>query len=113
MKLLLQISSWLKNKYLVAVCVFAAIILFFDKNDLFTQMARTRQLKQLQESKAYYTARIASEQKDLENLRSNPGTVERYAREKYLMKRENEDLFIVSEKPEKANNWPKSAQYPL
>jgi cell division protein DivIC len=104
MKLLRNISSWLKNKYLLAVVVFAAIMLFFDKNDLFTQMARTRQLKQLQESRAYYTARIATEQKELDNLRSNPGTVERYAREMYLMKRENEDLFILSEKPEKANN---------
>jgi cell division protein DivIC len=104
MKILLHISSWLKNKYFLAVFVFAAIMLFFDKNDLFTQMARTRQLKQLQESRSYYMARISSEQKELDNLRSNPGTVERYAREKYLMKRENEDLFILSEKPEKANN---------
>ena len=79
-------------------------MLFFDKNDVFTQLARTKQLKQLQESKEYYMARIATEQKELDNLRSNPSTVEKYAREKYLMKRENEDLFIISEKPEKANN---------
>ena len=104
MKVLHHISSLLKNKYLVAVCAFAAIMLFFDKNDLFTQMARTKQFRQLQESKEYYTDRIVTEQKELDKLRSNPGTVEKYAREKYLMKRENEDLFIVSENPVKANN---------
>jgi cell division protein DivIC len=104
MKLLTRISSWLRNKYLIAICLFAAIILFFDKNDLFTQVTRTRQLKQLQQSKAYYTQQIDAEQKELEKLRSNPVTLEKYAREKYMMKRENEDLFLVSEKPVKPNN---------
>lgn len=104
MKVLLQISSLLRNKYLIASIAFAAIMLFFDKNDIFTQMARNRQLKQLEESRDYYTERIANEQKELDKLRSNPATVEKYAREKYLMKRENEDLFIVSENSEKAKN---------
>ena len=104
MKLLTRISSWLRNKYLIALCLFAAIILFFDKNDLFTQMARNRQLKQLQQSKTYYTEHIATEQKELEKLQSNPATLEKYAREKYMMKRDNEDLFLVSEKPVKPNN---------
>jgi cell division protein DivIC len=97
MQFLTRISSWLKNKYFVALCLFAAIILFFDKNDLFTQLSRTNQLKQLQESRQYYSDQIAAEQKELEKLRSNPATLEKYAREKYLMKRENEDLFLVSE----------------
>ena len=72
-------------------------MLFFDKNDVFTQSARKRQLMDLQESKQYYTDRIATERKELEELKSNPGTLEKYAREKYLMKRDNEDLFIVPE----------------
>jgi len=97
MKLLAHIPVWLKNKYLIALGVFAAIMLFFDKNDVFTQSARKRQLRDLQESKQYYTDRIATERKELEELKSNPGTLEKYAREKYLMKRDNEDLFIVPE----------------
>ena len=92
-----RLPAWLRNKYLVALGVFAAIMLFFDKNDVFTQSARNRQLKDLQESKQYYTDRIAEERNELEQLKSNPGTVERYAREKYLMKRENEDLFLIPE----------------
>jgi cell division protein FtsB len=54
----------------------------------------------MQESKAYYTAEIAKERKALEELKSNPAAIEKYAREKYLMKRDNEDLFII-QKPEK------------
>lgn len=99
-----RLPAWLRNKYLVALGIFAAIMLFFDKNDVFTQSARNRQLKDLQESKQYYTDRIATERKELEQLKSNPGTLEKYAREKYLMKRDNEDLFIVPEAPAKENN---------
>ncbi len=101
MKLLTHIPAWLKNKYVIAIAVFAAIMLFFDKNDVFTQSARNRQLKDLQESKQYYTDQIASERKELEQLKSNPGTLEKYAREKYLMKRDNEDLFLIPEPAEK------------
>ena len=99
MKLLTHIPAWLKNKYIIALGVFAAIMLFFDKNDVFTQSARNRQLKDLQESKQYYTDRIATERKELEQLKSNPGTLEKYARGKYLMKRDNEDLFIIPDAP--------------
>jgi cell division protein DivIC len=104
MKLLAHIPSWLKSKYVIAFSIFAAIMLFFDKNDLFTQSARNKQLKDLQESKQYYSERIAAEHKELEQLKSNPGTLEKYAREKYLMKRDNEDLFLVPEGPDNKNS---------
>ena len=97
MKLLTHLPSWLKNKYFIALGIFAVVMFFFDKNDVFTQSARKEQLKELEQSKQYYTDRIASERKELEQLKSNPGTVEKYAREKYLMKRDNEDLFIIPE----------------
>ena len=104
MKLRTHIPSLLKNKYFIAVSVFAAVMFFFDKNDVFTQSARNKQLRELQESKQYYSDRIASERKELEQLKSNPGTVEKYAREKYLMKRDNEELFLVPENYDAAKN---------
>ena len=104
MKLLSHIPSWLKNKYLIALGVFAVIMLFFDKNDVFTQSARKKQLRELQESKQYYSDRISSERKELEELKSDPGTLEKYAREKYLMKRDNEDLYLVPENTTKEQN---------
>lgn len=104
MKLLTHIPAWLKNKYIIATGIFAAVILFFDKNDLFTQISRTNQLKDLQESKQYYTNSISAEQRELDKLRSNTVTLEKYAREKYLMKRDNEDLFLIPEPGDKENN---------
>ncbi len=100
MKLLNHIPSWLKNKYLLAFSAFVAWMLFFDKNDVFIQRQRFRELKELQQSKKYYSAEILKEKSELEKLRYSPATLEKYAREKYLMHADNEDLFLVPEKPE-------------
>jgi cell division protein FtsB len=99
MRLLTHLPSWLKNKYFISLTAFAAILLFLDKNDIFTQRERRKELRELQQSKKYYTTQIATESKELEALKSNPAILEKYAREKYLMKRDNEDLFIIPEKP--------------
>jgi cell division protein DivIC len=104
MRLLTHLPSWLRNKYFISFTAFAVIMLFLDKNDLFTRNARNQELRELQQSKAYYTSEIASEHEELEQLKRNPAILEKYAREKYLMKRDDEDLFIISEKPDKANN---------
>jgi len=104
MKLLNHIPSWLKNKYFISLTIFAAILLFFDKNDFFSQSDRRKELRELQQSKQYFTSQIAAEGKELEQLKTNPATLEKYAREKYLMKRDNEDLFVIPEKPENVKN---------
>jgi cell division protein DivIC len=100
MKLLNHIPAWLKSKYLISFAAFCVVILFLDKNDFFTQLSRRNELKELQQSKRYYSTQIAAERKELEALKTNPATLEKYAREKYLMKRDNEELFIISEKPD-------------
>ncbi|MBL7742941.1 MAG: septum formation initiator family protein [Chitinophagaceae bacterium] len=104
MKLLTHIPSWIKNKYIIAFSVFAVIMLFFDKNDVFTQSERKKQLQDLLLSKQYYTEQIAAEQAELEKMKTNPATLEKYAREKYLMKRDNEDLYLVPENYEASKN---------
>lgn len=98
MKYLSHIPSLIKNKYLIAGLAFIVWISFFDKNDMYTQYQRYTELKELQQSKAFYTREIASERNELQQLKSNPASLEKYAREKYLMKRDNEDLFLVPEK---------------
>jgi cell division protein DivIC len=98
-----HIPTWLRNKYTISLVSFFAIVLFFDKNDFFTRQARDKELMKLLQSKAYYQAQIATEKGELERLKSNPATVEKYAREKYLMKKENEDLFIITENHDNSN----------
>ena len=95
MKILSYIPSWLKNKYLFTLAAFVVWILFFDAKDLITQRERAKELERLQQSKAYFSAEIEKEKKALEELKSNPAAIEKLAREKYLMKKDNEDLFII------------------
>lgn len=104
MKLLTHIPSWIRNKYFISFAAFCVVVLFLDKNDFFTQLDRRKELKELQQNKQYYTTQITAERKELEALKNNPATLEKYAREKYLMKRDNEELFLVSEKSDKVKN---------
>ena len=104
MKFLTHIPSGLKNKYLISFAAFCGIIFFFDKNDIFTQISRRKELKELQQSKSYYSTLIAAERKESEALKTNPAAVEKLAREKYLMKRDNEELFLVPEKSDIPKN---------
>ncbi len=98
MKLLTHIPAWLKNKYLLVLAGFIAWMLFFDVKDVMTQYDRTRKLSGLQKSKAHYQKQITETRQELKLLESNPATLEKYAREKYYMKRDNEDLFLIPEK---------------
>ncbi len=95
MKFLTHIPSWLKNRYLLTAVSFAVWILFFDSRDFITSHFRERnELSKLEESKKYYEQQIATTKQELEQLKTNPALLEKYAREKYLMKRDNEDLFL-------------------
>ena len=98
MKLLNHLPAWLRNKYFIAFSAFVVIVLFLDKNDLFTQYERHSELQQLRQSREYYNNEISSEKLELEQLKRDPVTVEKYAREKYLMKKDGEELFIIPEK---------------
>ena len=77
---------------------FTIWILFFDARDFITSHFRERgELMKLEQSKKYYEQQIAATKQELEQLKSNPALLEKYAREKYLMKRDNEDLFLIRE----------------
>jgi len=98
MKLLTHIPGWLKNKYLLTTVGFLVWILFFDSRDFITSHFRERaQLVNLLNSKAYYEQQIATTRRELQDLKTNPALLEKYARERYLMKRDNEDLFLIRE----------------
>ena len=104
MKPFSQIPPIFTNKFLLTAFAFLGWMLFFDRNDLLTQRNRSNELKELQQSKKYFTEQLATERIELELLKSNPATLEKYAREKYLMKRDNEELFVIPEKEWKKSN---------
>lgn len=91
-----RIPSWLKNKYVLTAFGFAVWILFIDDRDFITTHFRhVKELHKLEARKVYFEEQIATVRKELDQLKSNPATLEKYAREKYLMKRDDEDLFVV------------------
>lgn len=95
MKWLNHIPAFLRNKYLVALALFAVIMLFVDKNDFFTQQERKQEVLALEKSKAYFTKELDATGRIKQDVENDPGTIEKLSREKYLMKRPNEDLFLV------------------
>ena len=87
---------WLMGRYLLTVAGLLVWMFFFDDRDIITTYFRhPHELHQLEESKKNYQDQISALRKESGLLKSNAVTLEKYAREKYFMKRDNEDVFIV------------------
>lgn len=97
MKMLTGIFSFVKNKYILSIIFFIIWMMFFDMKDWSLISNRREKLMELQKSEQHLTSLIAETQQELSLLKTSAQTVEKYAREKFLMKKDNEDLFIVSE----------------
>ena len=90
-----------KNKFFIVTVAFIVWMLFFDKNDLVSQYEYHQQVNNLKQERDFYKSETEKVSKDLDELTSDPEKLEKFAREKYLMKKENEDVFvIVKEKAE-------------
>ena len=90
------VSYLFKNKYLITGIIFALWMMFFDRNDIPLQVKRMSELRKLKQSEKNMAVQIANAQKELESLKNDRGTLEKYARERFLMKKDNEDLYIVA-----------------
>lgn len=93
----MRIPKIIKNKYLITGIAFMAWVIFFDERDLLSTFRQYRELKALEKSRNLYQKEILETQQSLEALKNNTDTLEKYAREKYRFKKDNEDLFIVNE----------------
>ncbi len=92
-----NIPSFLKNRYAFTIFLFIVWILFFDSNTIWSQFKLQRQLNEKINEKAFYETEIKDIKESLYELETNNITQEKFAREKYFMKRANEDVFVVSE----------------
>ncbi len=98
MKLNVKIPSFLKNRYIITALIFILWISFFDQNNLITKFQYWMELKSLEDEKTFYQEEIKQTNKDLYELQSNLKSLEKFAREKYLMKKDNEEIFVIVEK---------------
>ncbi len=86
-----------RNFYAVTGFSFLVWMIFLDSNDLISRFKLGAKLRNLNSEKEYYQQKIAEVQKDREELMTDRELLEKFAREKYLMKKEAEDIFIIQE----------------
>lgn len=87
-------SKWLGNRYVIILLCFILWILFFDNYSIINHSILNKDLKTLQESKTYFQQELIKDSIETIQMK-NPEYIEKYAREKYFMKRENEDVYII------------------
>ncbi|MEL6535508.1 MAG: septum formation initiator family protein [Bacteroidota bacterium] len=92
-----RIPKWAKNFYVLVGSTFIVWMLFFDSNDFVTRYRLTRELRDLQALRSYFLEMIEEVHHDREELMSNPALLEKFARERYLMKKPTEDVYVLVE----------------
>ncbi|CCM09848.1 Septum formation initiator subfamily, putative [Cardinium endosymbiont cEper1 of Encarsia pergandiella] len=85
---------WL-NFYFISILFFTVWMFFFDYQNIFVQYSLYKRWNKLQTDAIDYTFQIQKIKKDKKELASNPDFLEQLAREKYYMKREKEDLYVI------------------
>lgn len=87
--------QWVMNKYFIVGLSFAVFVTFFDSYNILERNKLSRQLRQARQDMRYYEEEIVQIQRQRDELQDNDITAEKFARERYLMKRADEDVFVI------------------
>jgi cell division protein FtsB len=93
-----EILKKFNNKYIIATLIFAAVIIFVDQYNLFYQIKNFKKRKEARNKVEYYENEIKKQQETIERLHRDTALMEKIAREKYMMKRDNEVIYIIEAK---------------
>ena len=93
-----KLGPLFRNFYAVTGICFLIWMIFLDSNDLITRFRMGSKLRTLENEKEFYQEKILEVEKDKQELTTNRELLEKFAREKYLMKKPSEDIFIIEEK---------------
>lgn len=86
--------KFLSNKYIWSLLFFGTWMLFLDNYSYFDHRLLDNQIEELEDNKTYYQEEIKKDKQQIKQLK-NPEQVEKYAREKYYMKKDSEDIYII------------------
>lgn len=86
--------KFVSNKYIWVLLFFVSWMLFLDNYSYLDHRLLNQQIQELEDNKKYYKEEINQDLKSIKSFK-NPDQIEKYAREKYYMKRENEDIYII------------------
>ncbi len=86
--------KFLSNKYIWSLLFFVVWMLFLDNYSYFDHRVLDNQIEELEDNKNYYQEEIKKDESQIKQLK-NPDQIEKYAREKYYMKKDSEDIYII------------------
>ena len=95
--MLKRIPKSFRNFYVLGAAGFFVWMLLLDSNNLIARYQLSSKLNSLENEKTYYEEKIVEVRKDHNELFGNQESIEKFAREKYLMKKQNEDIFVIEE----------------
>ena len=93
--ILLRMPPLFRNIFFLTGLVFAAWMLFFDESNMLVQYNRMQELRSLNKKRGFYKTEIAKVEKQYHELTTNAETQEKFARENYMMKKDNEEVFVI------------------
>lgn len=99
--MLRKIVRILDNRYTWAAIAFLVWMIFFDRYNLITRFNLKKELNNAKDQKEYYLQEIEKDQHAIKELTTDTASLEKFAREKYLMKKEDEDIFLIMEEKKK------------
>jgi cell division protein FtsB len=94
----ITVPAYMRNKYFVSAAAFLVWLAFIDSKNFISQYELQSEVNKLEGQKAFFQDEISKTRKEQQELLSSPEKLEKFAREKYLMKKDDEDLFIITEK---------------
>ncbi|MBC7439942.1 MAG: septum formation initiator family protein [Flavobacterium sp.] len=86
--------KFLSNKYVLVLLLFVVWMLFLDNYSYLEHSILNKEINELDDNKKYYQDEIKADQQKIKLLK-NTDQVEKYAREKYFMKKDSEDIYII------------------
>jgi len=87
--------AWMKNRYIITLIIFLIWVILIDPNNFISRVRDLRTRNRLVREKEFYMGRIEEDRRKLDELRTSNENLEKFAREQYLMKKPDEDLFII------------------
>lgn len=89
-----KVFRFFTNRYVLIILLFVIWMLFFDDNSYLNHRELDQEIEKLEKTNEYYKNEIKADKAIIDNL-NNPDSLEKYAREEYKMKRDNEEIFLI------------------
>ena len=90
-----KVFKFIRNKYVLATTFFLVWVLFIDTNNIFVWMNDLKTVAQQEKQKEYYREAIRQTDEKLNQLTSNKDSLEKFAREQYLVHEKDEEVFVI------------------